>query len=255
MLMALDSHMHINNYIQEEQEKRNALARLRKDPNIEKAINVGINYSTSKEAIELSKQNLKMYAATGIHPLYIKNQDLNELFSIASNQQVVAIGETGLDNTKDNYKEQRRYLIAQILIANNLHLPIIIHSNNCNFQVVEIFKKIVKPRYGCVFHCFQPDEETLNYLISNGWYISFAGPITFTNAKRSLEMAKIVPEGLFLVETNSPYLSPEPLRGSTNYSSNIIYIIEKLAEVRNTTYQHIEEVTKVNTLRLFPKLK
>ena len=253
--MAIDSHMHINSFVLDSKEKDKALSSLRKDINLEKVINVGLNYSTTNEAIELCRKTRKMYVSAGVHPLYIRNQNLNKLFAIANNEFVVAIGETGLDNMKENYKEQRRFLIAQILIANDLHLPVIIHSNNCNFQVVEIFKTIVKPKYGCVFHCFQPDEITLNYLIANGYYISFAGPITYKTEKRSLEMAKLVPEKLFLVETDAPYLTPEPFRNDRNNSSNIMYIIEKLAEVRNTTYHHIVEVTKENTLRLFPKLK
>ena len=210
--MAIDSHMHINNFVLEKEEKETALRRLQNDSKIEKAINVGMNFSTSREAIDLSQKSNKLFASAGIHPLYIKEQDINKLFDIADNPRVVAIGETGLDNQANNYKNQRRFFISQILIANSLKLPMIIHSNNCNFQIMEIFKKIVKPRYGCVFHCFQPDEETLNYLIANGYYISFAGPITFPNAKRSLEMASMVPEDLFLVETDSPYFAPVPMK-------------------------------------------
>ena len=252
--MAIDSHTHINNFQLEKETREKALRQLGNDKNIEKAINVGVNFSTTREAIDLSERHSKLYATAGVHPLYIENQDLNELFTLADHPRVVAIGEIGLDNTADNYKEQRRFLISQILIANSLHLPVIIHSNNCNFQIVEIFKKIVKPRYGCVFHCFQPDEETLNYLIANGYYVSFAGLITFKYAKRSLEIARIVPDELFLVETDSPFFTPEPLIRSLNYSSNLIYVIEKLAEIRGTTYQRIEKISKENTLRLFPKL-
>ena len=252
--MAIDSHMHINNYQLDKPIKAMALKRTNKDHNIEKAINVVINLSTTREAIDLSERHSKLYVAAGIHPLYIENQDLNELFTLADHPRVVAIGEIGLDNTADNYKEQRRFLISQILIANSLKLPVIIHSKNCNFQIVEIFKKIVKPRYGCVFHCFQPDEETLNYLIANDYLVSFSGLITYKNAKRSLEIARIVPDNLFLVETDSPFFPPESLRASVNYSSNLIYVIEKLAEIRGTSYIQVEKRTKENTLRLFPKL-
>ena len=87
-------------------------------------------------------------------------------------------------------------------------MPVVIHANNTNKLIIEIFKKYVKPKYGCVFHCFQPDIDDLKYLIENGYYISFAGRITYKTAKKSIEVAKIVPNDLFLVETDSPYISP-----------------------------------------------
>ena len=174
---------------------------------------------------------------------------------MADNPKVVAIGEIGLDSTNNNFEEQRRYLIKQILIANELHLPVIIHSNNSNKLIIDIFEKYVKPKYGCVFHCFQPDLEDLKYLVNNGYYISFAGKITYKTAKKSIEVARTTPNNLFLVETDSPYISPEPLRGTINETANIKYIINKLAEVKQSSYEKIERITSENTKRLFKKLK
>ena len=168
--------------------------------------------------------------------------------------KVVAIGEIGLDPSNNNYQEQLEYLIRQIIIANELQLPVIIHANNTNHEIVNIFKTIIKPLYGCVFHCFQPDIETMKYLISNGYYISFAGKITYKNAKKSLEIAHLIPDELFLVETDSPYISPEPYRNELNSSTNLNLIIKRLAEVRRTTYEDIESQTIENTKRLFKKL-
>ena len=148
-----------------------------------------------------------------------------------------------------------RYLIKQIIIANELHLPVVIHANNTNKLIIEIFKKYVKPKYGCVFHCFQPDIEDLKNLIENDYYISFAGRITYKTAKKSIEVAKIVPNDLFLVETDSPYISPEPFRGEINRTSNIKYIISKIAEVKEMSFEEIESITTQNTKRLFKKMK
>ncbi|MGM9878021.1 MAG: TatD family hydrolase, partial [Bacilli bacterium] len=197
----------------------------------------------------------KFYSTVGIHPLYTELQDIDSLYTLGINDKVVAIGEIGLDSTKDNFDEQKMYLIKQIIIANELHLPVIIHSNNTNKLVIEIFEKYVKPKYGCVFHCFQPDIDDLNYLIMNGYYISFAGRITYKTAIKSIEVAAIVPNELFLVETDSPYISPEPFRGEINRTSNIDYIINRIAKVKGMSFKDVESITVQNTKRLFKKIK
>ena len=216
--MAIDSHMHINSIVLDDKTKY--IDSINNNSDIDSVINVGLNLASSKESISISKSNSKFFSSVGIHPLYIENQDLNYLYDLANYSKVVAIGEIGLDNAKNNYEEQKKHLIRQIIIANELRLPVIIHSNNCNKLVIDIFEKNVKPKYGCVFHCFQPDLDDLKYLIYNGFYISFAGRITFKTAKKSIEVAKIVPNDLFLLETDSPYISPEPLRKEINETSN-----------------------------------
>lgn len=251
--MAIDSHVHINHLVLPNKEKQ--ITSINNNPYIESVINVGLNIDTSKESILIAKENPKFYSAIGIHPLYIENQDINSILTLANHCKIVAIGEIGLDNTKSNLNEQRKYLIQQIIIANELNLPVIIHSNNLNKMVIETFEKYEKPKYGCVFHCFQPNLDDLHYLIYNGYYISFAGRITYKNAKKSIEVAKLVPNDLFLVETDSPYISPEPLRDEMNESKNIHYIIHKLAEIKGMSYKEIEILTTQNTRKLFKKMK
>lgn len=250
--MAIDSHMHINSIVSKNIEKE--ILDINNNSNLKNVINVSLNSETAKESIIISNSNAKFYSAIGIHPLYVENQSIDDLYDIALNEKVVAIGEIGLDTTKDNIELQKKYLIEQISIANALNLPVIIHANNSNKLVIEIFERYIKPREGCVFHCFQPDIDDLNYLIRNNYYISFAGRITYKNAKNSLEVAKSVPNDLFLVETDSPYISPEPVRNLVNQSSNIKYIIEKLALIKDMSYLEIEEITTENTKRLFKKI-
>lgn len=250
--MAIDSHMHINSIVSKNIEKE--ILDINNNSNLKNVINVSLNSETAKESIIISNSNAKFYSAVGIHPLYIENQSINDLYDIALNEKVVAIGEIGLDTTKDNIELQKKYLIEQISIANALNLPVIIHANNSNKLVIEIFERYIKPKEGCVFHCFQPDIDDLNYLIRNNYYISFAGRITYKNAKKSVEVAKSVPNDLFLVETDSPYISPEPVRNLVNQSSNIKYIIEKLALIKDMSYLEIEEITTENTKRLFKKI-
>ena len=250
--MAIDSHMHINSIVSKDIEKE--ILDINNNHNLESVINVSLNSETAKESIIISNSNAKFYSAIGIHPLYVENQSIDDLYDIALNEKVVAIGEIGLDTTKDNIELQKKYLIEQISIANALNLPVIIHANNSNKLVIEIFERYIKPKEGCVFHCFQPDIDDLNYLIRNNYYISFAGRITYKNAKKSVEVAKSVPNDLFLVETDSPYISPEPVRNLVNQSSNIKYIIEKLALIKDMSYLEIEEITTENTKRLFKKI-
>ena len=252
--MVIDSHTHINSMVLNKEEQERERKRIQESRKIEYAINVGLNIETSKEAIALAKEERKLYATAGIHPLYTEGESLKELYELAKKPKVVAIGEIGLDDSKPNFIEQKKALIRQIMIANEFCLPVIIHSSNSNKMVKEIFEKYVKPQYGCVFHCFQPDMDMLEYLIEKGYYISFAGKVTYPNAKRSLEVARRVPEELFMVETDSPFLSPEPVREEKNSSTNIKYIVERLAEVRETTPEEIMEQTRANTKRLFKKI-
>ena len=251
--MAIDSHMHINSIVSKNIEKE--ILDINNNSNLKNVINVSLNSETAEESIIISNSNAKFYSAIGIHPLYVENQSIDDLYDIALNEKVVAIGEIGLDTTKDNIELLKKYLIEQITIANSLNLPVIIHANNSNKLVIEIFERYIKPREGCVFHCFQPDIDDLNYLIRNNYYISFAGRITYKNAKKSIEVANSVPNDLFLVETDSPYISPEPVRNLVNQSSNIKYIIEKLALIKDMSYLEIEEITTENTKRLFKKMK
>jgi len=245
----IDSHMHINSYFN----NNGDIDKINSNDHIEKVINVGLDINTSKEITSMAINNDKMYTAIGIHPLYIKDNEPEDLFSLV-NDKVVAIGEIGLDSTEDNFTKQREYLIIQIYIANVLRLPVIIHSKNSNQEIINIFKNIVKPKYGCVFHCFQPDIDTMTYLISNGYHISFAGPITYKTAKKSLEIVREVPDELFLVETDSPYMTPEPHRAEANNSNNLKYIISRIADIKGISFEEVEELTTENAKRLFKKM-
>lgn len=255
--MAIDTHMHINNRVLSNPQE--AIEKVNGDENLECAINIGLDIDTSRQSIAISNMNPKFYSAIGVHPLYIEGQDLTLLCalsdSVDDNQKIIAIGEIGLDDTGKDYDKQRDYFIRQIGIANDLHLPIVIHSNNMNSAIIEIFKNNAKPKYGCVFHCFQPDFDALNYLVDNGFYISFAGRITYKTAHKSHEIARMVPNELFLVETDSPYMTPEPFRGQPNHSSYIRFIIKKISEIKDMSYEEIEVITTENAKRLFKRMK
>ena len=249
--MIIDSHVHVNSKVLDDVEK--TIEKINNNENIESVINVGLNVETSRECIDICNSENKFYSAIGIHPLYIESENFDSLYNLI-NEKVVAIGEIGLDSNNSNYYKQRQYFIRQIFIANELKLPVIIHTDN-NEEVINIFKKGVRPMYGCVFHCFKPDLKSLKYIVDNGYYISFAGKITYMNALKSIEVIKEVPNTNFLIETDSPYISPEPVRESVNESSNIKYIIEKLSEVKEMCYNDIVDITNKNTKTLFKKMR
>lgn len=251
--MVIDTHMHINSLVSRRIEED--INEINSNDNLDKVINIGVSYATSKEAVSIANNNSKFYATIGIHPSYVIGEEVDNLISIIDNENIVAIGEIGLDLTSNNIDLQREYLVKQIDIANNYHLPVVIHANKTNQQILEVFNKIIKPEYGCVFHCFEPEIEILKELIKEEYFISFAGRVTYKNAKRSLEIAKYVPSDLYLVETDSPYISPVPKRYEEGKSEYIKYIIERLAEIRNTTVDMIEKETSENALRLFKRLK
>lgn len=246
--MAIDSHMHINSKVSDN-EHIDAL-KIMNDENLEAVINVGLNLKTSKESIKLADQYDKFYASVGIHPLYIEQENVEFLYRLIS-QKTIAIGEIGLDVSQNNFDVQKDYFISQIHIANDLHLPVIIHSNNTNQQVISIFKNVVRPMYGCVFHCFQPDFDTLSYLVDHDYFISFAGRITYKNAKKSIEIASSVPDDLYLVETDAPFISLYSKENKNPFSTDLPVIIQKIAEIKNKTYDEVEKQTTENAKRLF----
>lgn len=253
--MTIDSHMHANNLVVSDLNK--VIIDINDNPDIESVINVGLNIETSEQSINISRNNKKFYSAIGIHPLYIRGEYSENLYELAQEEKIVAIGEIGIDTVNnESIVNQKEYLIQQIIIANDLGLPVIIHANNANKQVIEIFEKYVKPKYGCVFHCFQPNLDDLKYIVDNGFYISFAGRITYKTAKKSIEVAKIVPKELFLVETDSPYIPPEPLlKNEVNKSKNIKYIIQTLSKNMEMSSEEVEKISSDNAKRLFKKIR
>ena len=245
----IDSHMHINKMLISDCDYY--INRVLENDSIEKVINVGLNISTSIELLQYNKFN-KFVSSVGIHPLYINGQNIDLLEKLIDDK-VVAIGEIGLDINDSNIELQKEYFINQICIANNNHLPVIIHANGTNQLVLDILKKY-PPLYGCVFHCFQPNIDCLEEIIKRGYYISFAGKILARNAKKSLEVASLVPNELFLVETDSPYMVPDGIDAELNESANLKYIVEKIAELRKVSSKEIDKLTTENTKRLFKKL-
>ena len=224
-------------------------------------ISAGYSLEGSQKAVELSNKYEFIYATCGISPNDIPQSEeelwktivkIRELVQI--NKKVVAIGEIGLDYYWEKDEERRNLqklgFIKQIELANELNLPIVIHTREAVMDTLEILKQHEVKNKG-IFHCCPLNRELVKEALKLGFYISFAGPITFKNSKNADEIIKIVPNDKMLIETDSPYLSPEPLRGKRNNPRNVKYIAEKIAEVKGLTLEKVADITYNNVRKIY----
>ena len=213
-------------------------------------INCGCDTESSKKALAFAEKYPYIYAAVGIHPENIGGGTVLEIKELAKHKKCVAIGEIGLDYywVSDNKEEQKALFEEQLLLANRLRLPVIVHDRDAHADTLEILKK---HRPKGVVHSFSGSRDMAQEILKLGMYIGIGGVITFKNAKKLPEVVSILPEDRFLLETDAPYLTPVPYRGKINHSAMIYYAAVKIAEIRNTSVEHILEVTKKNAEKLF----
>ena len=192
----------------------------------------GCDERSSRAALALAERFSFVYAAVGIHPEDMDSMSADSLDTVralAAHEKCVAIGEIGLDyywdaSPKD---EQKSLFEAQLALAQELELPVIVHDREAHADCLELVGRF--PAARGVFHCFSGSAEMAEILLRRGWYLGFDGPVTYKNARKALEVLEITPPERILIETDSPYMSPVPLRGKRNDSSNLVYIIEKIA--------------------------
>ena len=226
-------------------------------------ISAGYSLEGSQKAVELSNKYDFIYATCGISPndipqseeeLWKTVEKIKDLVQI--NKKVVAIGEIGLDYYWEK-DEKRRELqkvafVKQIELANELNLPIVIHTRDAIMDTLEILKQNEVKNKG-VFHCCPLNRELVKEALKLGFYISFAGPITFKNSKNADEIIEMVPNDKILIETDSPYLSPEPLRGKRNDPRNVKYIAKKIADVKGLTLEEVANITYSNVRKIYKR--
>ena len=221
----------------------------------------GYDIESSKKAIEIVKKCEAAYAIIGISPDGVKNiknsndieKDVYEIRKIIeNNKKIVAVGEIGLDYywNKENKELQKEMFIKQIELANSLDLPIVIHTREAINDTLQILKENPVKNKG-IFHCCPLNRELVKEALKLGYYISLSGVITFKNAKNADEIIKMIPEDKILIETDSPYLSPEPFRGKRNNCTNVRYVAEKIATVKSKTLEDIAQITNINAKKIF----
>lgn len=246
-----DSHSHYNDEKFDE-DREQILEEIYK-AGVTKVIVAGYNINSSKKAVDLSKKYKYIYAICGISPNDIAEteneieQQIEQIQKIAQSTKVVGIGEIGLDYywNKENKELQKKAFINQIKLADKMDLPIIIHSREAVMDTIQILKENTPKRKG-VFHCCPLNIELVKEGLKLGFYISLAGPITFKNSKNADEIIQMIPLEKMLIETDSPYLAPEPNRGTRNDSRNLKYLVEKIAQVKQREPEEIARITYNN---------
>lgn len=252
--MIFDTHAHLDDS-RFDRDRKELIEGL-KAQGISLIVNPGADMPSSKRAVELAKQYDFIYAAVGVHPHDVKDMGENtidELRKLASEEKVVAIGEIGLDFYYDNSPRdlQLEYFIKQIELANELSLPIIIHSRDASELTYETIKKYKADTTPCVLHCFSQSLEMAERYVDLGCYISFAGPITFKNAHNLKEAATKLPLDRLFIETDCPYLTPEPFRGKRNDPSKVIYVAKEIAKLKGISEQEVIDATRKNATKFF----
>ncbi len=255
----IDSHAHYDN------EKFS----LDRDDVIQKAfasgvthiVNPGCDVKSSKEAVHLAESFQGFFAAVGFHPHDASSyteEDMSILESLCLHAKVVAIGEVGLDYHYDFSPRdvQKHVLEEHIRLAKRTGLPLILHDRESHRDLMDTVIREQAMDVGGVFHCWSGSREMAEEAVRLGFYIGIGGSVTFKNAKKTVEVATHIPLNRILIETDCPYLAPEPHRGSRNWSGLMVHVLEKLAFLRNTSVEEMEQITTENAIRLFklPKI-
>ena len=213
-------------------------------------INCGCDAASSEKAVRLTEKYPYFYAAAGIHPENIGGGTTAEIERLAEHKKCVAIGEIGLDYywVSDNKEQQKTLFEEQLILANKLDLPVIVHDRDAHSDTLELLKKHCPKG---VVHSFSGSAEMAEEILKTGMYIGVGGVITFKNARKLPEIVKTLPEDRILLETDAPYLTPVPYRSRINNSAMIFLTAQKVAELKNTTAESILRLSKQNAEKLF----
>lgn len=252
MQFLYDSHAHLDNEMFDND--RDAVMKKIKKSGVGLVNNIGSSINESKSSIALAEKYDFVRATVGVHPsevLDMTMDDIDTLRKMASHPKVVAIGEIGLDYHYDDAdpEKQKKWFRAQLDLAEELNMPVVIHDRDSKGECLEILKE--KNVKNAVVHCFSGSAETAKQLIDMGLYISFTGVVTFKNARRAIEALKVIPLDRLFIETDCPYMAPEPHRGVRNDSSLICHIAEKIAEVKGVSFEEVVNKTTENAMRFF----
>jgi len=247
-----DTHAHYDD--EQFENDKDELLRSMPENNVSLIMNPASNMESAKKCIELSEKYDFIYAAVGVHPQDAKtwNDEFTaQLEKMAENKKVKAIGEIGLDYYygSENKDIQKQALYEQLCLAEKVKLPVIIHERDACKDMLDILQgfKTVKG----VFHCYSGSWETAKIILNKGWNISFTGAITFKNARNAPEVAEKMPSDRIMIETDSPYMSPVPVRGTRNNSTNLVHICEKIAQIRHITHEEAAKLTLENGKMFF----
>ena len=258
--MIFETHAHYDD--RRFDEDRDMLLKGMKENGIGNIINSGASVDSTRMTIALAKTYPNVYAAVGVHPSEI--EEMNDAFldwmkEQAKWEKTVAIGEIGLDyyweKDKEAQENQRYWFARQLQLAKQVNLPVIVHSRDAAEDTMQVMKENGASEIQGVIHCYSYSKQMALEFIKMGYYIGVGGVITFKNAKKLVETVEAIPLERILIETDCPYLAPEPYRGKRNSSLYLPYVVEKIAEIKGVSKEEVERVTEENAYQLFYKVK
>ncbi len=249
-----DSHCHLDDEKFDE-DRAETIARLR-EGGVEKCVCVGSDLPSSRRCVALAEQYDFIYAAAGVHPHEAKDAPpdyIDQLKTLLSHPRVVALGEIGLDYYYDHSPRdvQREVCLRQMELAWELGAPVAYHIRDAHAEMLEIMKSMKAKLTGGIIHCFSGSAEIAKEYLKLGYYISFAGPLTFKKAPKLQEACRLVPKDRLLIETDSPYMAPEPVRGRRNEPANVRYVGMKMAEIRGEDPEEVAAYTTENAKKVY----
>ena len=250
--MYFDSHAHLDD-ARFDGEREEIFATLA-DHGVGLIMNVGCDLPSSERSVALAERYPFVYAAVGSHPDdagHVDGRLLDRYRALAAHPKVRAIGEIGLDYHYEDVPRAQQIIAfeQQLELAEALHKPVIVHEREAHADAMDIVRR--HPDVRGVFHCFSGAKELALWLVERGWYIGFTGVLTFKNARKAVEVAQALPLDRILIETDCPYMAPEPYRGRRNDSRYVPLVAKKLAELRELTPEEAGRITTENARRLY----
>ncbi len=251
----IDVHAHMNDPKFDE-DRESALKQI-KEAGVKRLINSGCCLASCKDTLQMAAEHDYIYAAIGIHPQEANELEeggeaaWEELKQMLQQPKVVALGEIGLDYYYENSPRevQKKWFHAQLTLAEELDLPVVIHTRDAMKDTLDILRE--HPNNRGIFHCYSGSVESLREILKLGWSISLGGVVTFKNARVAKEVAAEVPLDRLMLETDSPFLAPEPNRGKRNCALNLPYVAAEIARLKGITPEEVERITDENALKMF----
>ena len=251
--MLVDTHAHLQ-WASFGKDREKVISRARK-VDVQYIVNIGFDLDGSREVIEMAEKHKGFYATVGIHPhnaSQLNENVLDKLRKLSENQKVVAVGEIGLDYYRNlsPREAQKKAFEAQLFLAEELGLPVVIHDREAHADTLEMLSKF-KGKIKGIMHCFSGSREMAEQCIKSDFYISFAGPVTFPNSHKLHEIVKGIDLNKILLETDSPWLAPQEMRGKRNEPAFLLFIAKKIAKLKEISVDELAEATTENAKEIF----
>lgn len=252
--MIFDTHAHYDDHAFDKD--REELLEYVTGNGVEKIINAGASFQGAEDSVKLAKKYPFLYAAVGIHPDEVGELNEEKMFrlrQLCEEEKTVAVGEIGLDYywNKENHEIQKKWFVRQMDLAKETQLPIVIHSRKAAKDTLDIMKAEKAEKLSGVIHCYSYSKEHAKEYMNMGYYLGIGGVLTFPDAKRLREVVAYAPLDYLLLETDAPYLSPVPRRGTRNNSLNLGFVMDEISKIKGVSFEKVAEVTRENARRLF----